>query len=70
MKRYNATMIPRKFEVGDLVLQHANIELPTLGQRKLTKNWEGSYWVIEVLGKGAYKVSTLSGSVVSSGEIP
>ena len=63
-KRYNSTVIPYKFEEGDLVLWCANIEPPTLGQGKLTTNWEGPYWIIQVLGKRAYKLSTLAGSKV------
>ena len=61
-KRYNSSVVPRKFEEGDLVLRRANIEAPTPGHGKLAANWEGPYKIIEVLGKGAYKLSTLSGS--------
>ena len=61
--RYNADVIPRKFQ-GDLILRCANIEPPPPRQGKLEANWEGPYRVIEVLGKRAYKLSTLSGSEV------
>ena len=60
-KRYNTNVIPRKIENEDLVLRRANIKLPPLGQGKLAANWEGPYRVVEVLGKGAYKLSMLSG---------
>ena len=63
-KRYKSSAVPRKFEEGDLVLRRANIGAPILGHRKLAANWEGPYKIIEVLGKGAYKLSTLSGSQV------
>ena len=61
-KRYNSSMVPRKFEEGDLVLRQVNIGLPTPGHEKLAANWEGPYRIVEVLGEGAYKLSTLSGS--------
>ena len=61
-KRYNSSIVPRKFKEGDLVLRRANIEQPIPGHGKLTTNWEGLYRIIEVLGKGVYKLSTLSGS--------
>ena len=64
MKSYNSAVIPHKFEEGDLVLRHANIRPPTPRQGKLAANWEGPYRAIEVLGKGAYKLLTLSGSEV------
>ena len=60
VKSYNSSMVPCKFEEGDLVLQCASIGPLTLGQGKLIANWEGSYKIIKVLGKGAYKFSTLS----------
>ena len=63
-KRYNSSVVPRKFEEGDLVLRRANIEPPTPGYRKLAAIWEGPYKIVEVLGNGAYKLSTLSGSQV------
>ena len=63
-KRYNSSIVPWKFEKGDFVLCRANIGPPTPGHEKLVANWEGPYKVIEVLGKGAYKLSTLSESQV------
>ena len=35
---YNADVIPRKFQEGDLVLWRANIEQPPLGPGKLATN--------------------------------
>ena len=58
--RYNIDVIPRKFQHRDLVLLCANIRPPPPGQGKLAANWEGPYRVVEVLGRGAYKLSTLS----------
>ena len=62
--KYNADVIPRRFQKGDLVLRYDNIEPPPFRQGKLAANWEGPYIVVEVLGNGAYKLSTLSGSKV------
>ena len=63
-KRYNSSVVPQKFELGDLVLHRANIGSPTLGHGKLAANWEGPYKIIKVLGKEAYKLFTLSGSQI------
>ena len=64
-KRYNSSVVPCKFKEGDLVLRCANIRQHIPGHGKLTANWEGPYKIVEVLGKGAYKLSTLSRSQVS-----
>ena len=63
-KRYNARVIPKSFEKGNLVLRHVNIGLPPPRHGKLATNWEGPYKVIKTLGKGAYKLATLSSSKV------
>ena len=57
--RYNANIIPQRFQRGDLVLRHANIEPPPPEQGKLAANWEGPFNIVKVLEKGAYKLSTL-----------
>ena len=64
-RRYNPSVVPCKFEQGGLVLQRTNIGPLTPSHRKLASNWEGPYKVIKVLGKRAYKLSTLSGSQLS-----
>ena len=63
-KRYNSFIVPRKFEEGDLILRCANIGAPIPGHGKLAANWEGPYKIVEALGNGVYKLSTLSGSQV------
>ena len=55
-------MVPGKFEEGDLVLRRVNIRAPIRGYEKLAANWEGLYKIVKVLGNGAYKLSTPSGS--------
>ena len=37
-KRYNSSVVPRKFDKGDLVLHRANIGPLTLGHRKQAAN--------------------------------
>ena len=61
-KRYNSSVVLYKFEEWDLVLRRANIGQPIPGHRKLTANWEGPYKIVDVLGKGEYKLSNLSRS--------
>ena len=51
VKRYNSTIVPHKFEEGDLILRCANIKPPTPSQGKLVANWEGPCKIVEVLGK-------------------
>ena len=62
--RCNSVVVPWNFQKGDLIIWRANIGPPLPRQGKLATNWEGPYCVIDVLGKGAYKLSTLSGSEI------
>ncbi|XP_072061935.1 uncharacterized protein [Arachis hypogaea] len=62
--RYNAKVLKRDFEEGDLVLRRNDIGVPTPGEGKLAVNWEGPYRVREVLGKGAYKLEKLDGKEI------
>ena len=64
-KRYNSFVVPCKFEKGDLVLRRANIGQSITSHGKLVVNWEDLYKIVEILGKGAYKLSTLSRSHVT-----
>ena len=68
--RYNSVAVPQKFKEGDLVLRRGDIRPPHLGQGKVVANWEGPYKVVEVLGNGAYKLSTLSGTKAMRNGIP
>jgi len=61
-------VIPKAFEVGDMVLQE-NISNTTTKdelQGKFEPNWVGPYIIIEVFGRGAYKLSTLDGEVIKN----
>ena len=50
---YNRNVRERTFQVGDLVLRHAQAA-EILDHGKLSETWEGSYIVTQVLGHGAY----------------
>lgn len=39
--RYNSKVIPKDFELGDLVLRRADVGLKNAAQGKLAPNWEG-----------------------------
>ncbi|XP_016206967.1 uncharacterized protein LOC107647407 [Arachis ipaensis] len=45
--RYNAKVLKRDFEEGDLVLRRNDIGVPTPGEGKLAVNWKGPYRVRE-----------------------
>ncbi|XP_072074325.1 uncharacterized protein [Arachis hypogaea] len=62
MNRYNKKVIQRSFTPDDLVLIRNDIGVNKLGEGKLAANWKGPYKIVEVLGKGYYKVSDLGGS--------
>ncbi|XP_072088204.1 uncharacterized protein [Arachis hypogaea] len=58
--RYNKKVIRRNFALDDLILTRHDIGVNKSGQGKLAANWKRPYKVIEVLGKGYYKVSDLN----------
>ncbi|MDV3201089.1 MAG: hypothetical protein Q8877_02690 [Sweet potato little leaf phytoplasma] len=60
-KQYNKRVLPREFEVGDLVLRRADIGLKNAREGKLARNWEGSYRVSGKIGAEGYQIETLSG---------
>ncbi|OMP07825.1 Integrase, catalytic core [Corchorus capsularis] len=49
---------------GDLVLRNFKASKPTGEKKKLSPNWEGPYQVVEVLGKGAYRLMDLEGRMI------
>ena len=59
MARFHNTRVrERKFEEGELVLRKSEVSTQETG--KLYANWEGPYKIAKVIGKGAYKLKTLS----------
>ncbi|XP_050207571.1 uncharacterized protein LOC126656993 [Mercurialis annua] len=63
-KYHNRRINSREFQVGDLVLRNAEIGRGIAGVNKMQLNWEGPYIVEETTGKGAYKLKTMTGSMV------
>ena len=59
--RYNQKVVPRGFAENDLILIQNDIRTTRPGEGKLAANWKGPYRVIEVLGKGYYRLSELDG---------
>lgn len=62
--KYNKKVIPRKLQVGDLVLRRADIGGRNTQQGKLAPNWEGPYRVTSSTGRGAYRLETLQGDEI------
>ena len=57
---YNLKVKRRFFLEGDLVLR--KIEASGVGPKgKMAPNWEGTYQVKEVVGRGSYRLQTLDG---------
>ena len=54
----------KHFKVGDLILRRADVGKGEAGVGKLGANWEGPYEIIEVIGKGAYKLASTDGTVL------
>ncbi|XP_028067777.1 uncharacterized protein LOC114270461 [Camellia sinensis] len=68
-RKYNKTVHPRPFKVGDWVLRKVmgNSLVPSEG--KLGANWEGPYRITGLAGKGPYHLEDLDGNyyLVDSG---
>ncbi|XP_028056781.1 uncharacterized protein LOC114260792 [Camellia sinensis] len=63
-RKYNKTVHPRLFKVGDWVLRKAmgNTVIPSEG--KLGANWEGPYKISGLIGKRAYHLEDLDGKAI------
>ncbi|QHO20878.1 uncharacterized protein DS421_11g341790 [Arachis hypogaea] len=59
--RYNQKMIKRNFTTNDFILIQNDIGIQKSGEGKLVANRKGPYKIVEVLGRGYYKVSDLQG---------
>lgn len=65
-RSYGKKVVPKNFEVGDMVLQE-NISNTTAKDElkgMFEPNWVGPYIVTEVFGRGAYRLSTLDGEIL------
>ena len=61
---YNRQVRERHFLPGDLVLRKAEASKPLEAAGKLAANWEGPYQILESLGKGAYRLKALDGTLI------
>ena len=61
-------MVPKNFEVGDMVLQENISNAIAKGELKgkFEPNWVGPYIITEVFGRGAYRLSTLDGEILKN----
>ncbi|XP_019250945.1 PREDICTED: uncharacterized protein LOC109229848 [Nicotiana attenuata] len=58
---YNRRAILRYFNVGDLVLRKVTLNPRNPNEGKLGPNWVGPYKILEVTGKGSYKLEMMNG---------
>ena len=56
----------REFKIGDLVLREVFQNTKNPGEGKLGANWEGPYKIVEVVGKGAYKLEVMDGREIAN----
>ena len=63
-RRYDKSIRPRSFQVGDLVLQKVVANTKNPNDRKLGPNWEGPYKVISLAGVEAYRLEDMDGKPV------
>jgi len=67
-RAYGIKMVPKAFEVGDMVLQE-NVSSTTAKDElkgKFEPNWVGPYITKKVFGRGVYKLYTLDGEVLKN----
>ena len=62
---YNKNVHKRQFQEGDIVLRKVFPNTVDVNDRKFVDTWEGPYLIDAIVGRGAYKLSTLDGSQVS-----
>jgi hypothetical protein len=63
-QRYNLMVVPRSFQLSDLVLRRASIGNLNAKDEKLRTNWEGPFRVKTVAANGAYHLETLKGKEI------
>ncbi|KAL2246210.1 UNVERIFIED_CONTAM: Retrovirus-related Pol polyprotein from transposon [Sesamum indicum] len=61
LRGHNRNLKPRSLQVGDLVLRKVGVSKHV---GKLDPNWEGPFKVVEIVGKGTYKLQDVQGSEV------
>ncbi|XP_028064790.1 protein NYNRIN-like [Camellia sinensis] len=63
-RKYNKTVHPRLFKIGDWVLRKVMGNTVIPGEGKLGANWEGPYKVTGLASKGAYHLEDLDGKAI------
>ncbi|KAL2236290.1 UNVERIFIED_CONTAM: Gag-Pol polyprotein [Sesamum indicum] len=58
LRGHNKNLKPRSLQVGDLVLRKVEVSKHV---GKLDPNWEGPFKVVEIVGKGTYKLQDAQG---------
>ena len=58
-RQYDAMVNPRRFNIGDLILQRVSLETRNPTHGKLWPNWEGPYRVINCKRQGSYYLEAL-----------
>lgn len=61
--RYDATVQPRSFQVGDMVLKKLNTTGNATHRSKFTENYAGPYTVRAHIGNGAYRIADEQGNL-------
>ena len=61
VRRYDAMVKPRRFNIGDLVLKRVSLATKNPAHGKLGPNWEGPYKVINYKRQGSYYLEALDG---------
>ncbi|KAJ9558914.1 hypothetical protein OSB04_013528 [Centaurea solstitialis] len=61
---FNKKVKVKVFQVGDHVLRRVFPNTQESNARKLSIKWEGPYVISKVVGKGAYKITTIEGSEI------
>ncbi|XP_072087916.1 uncharacterized protein [Arachis hypogaea] len=65
-RRHAKRVQPRSFNIGDLVLRKTEEARRPPSHGKLAVTWDGPYRVLEVLGRGAYRLEHLDGTKLPS----
>ena len=60
-RQYDAMVKPRRFNIGDLVLNRVSLATRNLAHGKLGPNWEGPYRVINCKRQRSYYLEALDG---------
>ncbi|XP_057757888.1 uncharacterized protein LOC130976943 [Arachis stenosperma] len=63
-RRYAKKVLPRSFDIGDLVLRKTEDARQPSAHGKFAATWDGPYRILEILGRGAYRLEQLDGTKI------